>query len=200
MKPGIASRFGPQRLLAGKAFLATTHMRYSLLFLVAAASLCLADGPPPQIPAVRTEHVEKRNGNGDIIAYVDTAYRGKERSLQRVRFKKKDGTGWGMWQTYYVGGKAVMQEQDEGGGKSQTISFLNDGTVCEMFRRHQDGSVEPVSSVELTKFVADQQQFTGHMGKVLDKISERLQTNSPEQVMQDLKTAVQQKQDGSDKK
>ncbi len=69
-----------------------------------------------------------------------------------------------------------------------------------MFRRHQDGSVEPVSSAELAKYLADQQKFTDQMGKALDKISERLQTNSPEQVMQDLKTAVQQKQEGSDKK
>jgi hypothetical protein len=175
-------------------------MRYPLLFLVAAVSLCFADSPPTQIPDVRTEHVEKRNANGDIIAYVDTAYRGKERSLQKVRFKKKDGSGWGMWRTYFVGGKAVMQEQDDADGKSQTISFFRDGMVCETFRRHQDGSVEPVSNAELAKFLADQQRFTDQMGKVLDNISERLQTNSPEQVMQELKTAVQQKQDVSDKK
>ena len=167
-------------------------MKYSLLFLIVAVSPCLADSPLAQLPDVRTERVEKRNANGDIIAYVDTAYRGKERSLQKVRFKKKDGSGWGMWRTYFVGGKAVMQEQDDADGKSQTISFFRDGMVCEMFRKHQDGSVEPVSSAELAKFEADQQQFNDQMGKVLDKISERLQTNTPEQVLQDLKTAVQQ--------
>ena len=167
-----------------------------------AVSLCLADSPPAQLPDVRKEYVEKRDANGEIIGYVDTTYRGKERSLQTVRFKKKDGQGWGMWRTFFVGGRAVMLEESDDNGKSQTISFVNDGNVCEMFKKHQDGSVEPVSSAELAKYEAHQQQFSDQLGKVMEKLSEMLQTNSPEQVMQELKSAVHpQKEDGSiDKK
>ncbi len=128
-------------------------MRILLLLMMVTVSLCFADDPSAQIPDVRLEHIEKRDTGGEIIAYVDTDYRGKVRSMQKVRFKKKDGSGWGMWQTFFVDGKAVMCEQDDADGKSQTISFFRDGMVCEMFRRHQDGSVEPVSSAELTKFL-----------------------------------------------
>ncbi len=178
-------------------------MKYPLPFLLVALSLCAAAGPSEEqsktaLPLLRTEHKVKRDENGVTNAYIDTVYRGngrssQERILQTVTFKKKNQQAWGMWRTYYLDGEAVMSEaDDDGDGRPETITLFKNSMVGEMFRRQPDGSVDALSSEELAKFQDEQRAMTGAFGGLLDVVHQRIETNSVAQVMQDLKTELEE--------
>jgi hypothetical protein len=126
-------------------------------------SLCLADETPIAKPLaqsleLRTEHEEKRDSDGKVNAHVDTVYRGNVRILVTHKLLTKSKYGTRLIRAYFAEGKDVMDEihYDDG---TQVIRLYKDDILCEMFRRKIDGSVEPVSSEELAKLKAQQQEL-----------------------------------------
>ena len=81
-------------------------------------------------------------------AYVDTVYRGNVRVLMTVKMLTKNEYGIKMTRAYFAEGKDVTDEiyYDDG---TQVVRLYKDGVLCEMFRRQNDGSVEPISSEEV---------------------------------------------------
>jgi hypothetical protein len=188
-------------------------MKCTLALFAVAVSVCIAADSPPESPKAEPpqltqEHSEKRDEQGRVTAYIDKFYRGndrvrKERILQTVRFAKKEG-GWGTWRMFYVDGKVVVVEADDGDGKPPTVALFKDNVVYEMFRRRSDGSVEPLSSLELARFRSEQAALVAGIEAVTDAVKERIETNSVQKVMEDLETDLQrnkqkQKNEGDNK-
>jgi hypothetical protein len=179
-------------------------MKYSKVILALGVFFCLVVGRSdedlkPELPQVRKEHKEKHDNEGNVIAYIDTVYRGNERVkneriLQTVRSRRKVDGDWVMARTFYLDGQMIMTEVDEGNGTTSVICFLKDNKIFEAFRRQTDGTVEPVPSVELAKLKNDQQAFVEGLGLVMDNVRNSLATNSVEKVLQDLKANIHKHQ------
>lgn len=184
-------------------------MKYVLSILTAATAVCLADGraeqtPSTRLPEIRKVHREHRDTNGEVSAYTDTFYRGEERILIQATYTKPTKSGIKMWREFVVGRTTVTKEMDYGDDKPRLILVYRDGALYEAFRRRADGSVEPMSSDELSKAKAEMQEFMAGFEAVMERVAERLQTNSVEKVVQDLKSEVEQakqkqKQEGEKK-
>ena len=75
-----------------------------------------------------------------------------------VKMLTKNKYGIKMMRAYFADGKDAVDEihYDDG---TQVIRLYKDEVLCEMFRRQDDGSVEPVSSEELAKLKGQQQEL-----------------------------------------
>ena len=176
------------------------------IFLAAVAALA-ADTPSEHgqgaLPQVSKKRHETRDASGEVCAYAETFYRGGERILIQATYTKPQPSGIKMWREYMVGG-TVLKEMDYGAAKPQIIWVFQNGAVHEGFRRHPDGSVEPMTGEELAKAKSEAGEFMAGFEQVMEKVRERIQTNSVEKVMRDLKTEVdqykQQQKPGADAK
>lgn len=143
-------------------------MKYSLILLALTLSPCFADGPPGDgakpVAELRKEHEETRGADGQVSRYIDTVYRGKECVLRTLRFAKKNKYGIQMSRAYFADSQEVVDElyYDDG---TTVIRLYNKDILREMFRRKQDGSVEPVSSEELATLQAQQKEVMKTMEK-----------------------------------
>jgi hypothetical protein len=136
-------------------------MKYSLLILAVAASLCLAGNLSDEsinghASELKREHEDKRDKDGQVVAHIDTVYRGKERILSTITLTKKSKYGLRVARAYYAGGKEVLDELEYDNGRPQTIRLFKDDVLYEEFQRRPDGSVEPVSGEELARIQAEQ--------------------------------------------
>ena len=139
-------------------------MKYSLLVLAVTASLCLAGNQSDKstngsASELRREHEDKRDKDGQVVACIDTVYRGKERILSTVTITKRSKYGVRVVRAYYAGGKEVFDELEYDDGRPQMIRLFKDDMLSDEFKRKPDGSVEPVGSKELAKIQAEQREL-----------------------------------------
>jgi hypothetical protein len=173
-------------------------MKQVLTFLVAATAVCCAgcrpadQGAQPELSQISKKHREHRDTNGEVDGFTDTFYRGKERILIQAIYTKPTESGIRMWQEYVLDRKLVVKEMDYGDRKPPVVLLYRDNALYEAFRRHADGSVEPISSDELTKAKAELREFMAGFESAMERVRESSETNSVEKVIQDLKTEVEQ--------
>lgn len=175
-------------------------MKRAFIAFLAFLSVCLAveptekssQAPPPEI---RKEHKEYRDKDGQLTATIEKTFRGKDCILRTVVHKTKDGrfAVGGCQRIYSVGGKLVLFENDfDGDGIIDEITVCRESADCEIFRRHPDGSIEPVSSEELA-----QQKFEGAIAGAIfegamSRVLTNLQTHTVDEVMDDLKKQAEE--------
>ena len=168
-------------------------------------AICFADdttntNETVQLPELHKEHHEWLGPEG-TTRYRDDIYRGKEQILRTVKFQNETTKTWETLQYFYIGGKAVMFENYDGDGKSQTITLIKDDQTYDKFQRQQDGSLEPLSSKELAKLKVGEQKFINEAKKFTDVLATEIATNSTGNATQMVKEAVQEfKQEQLDKK
>ena len=181
-------------------------MKAILPLFLAAVTACAADAPadnsaPPPISKKRHEH---RDAGGKVDAYAETFYRGGDRILIQATYTTPQPNGIRMWREFLVGGHTVLKELDYGDTKPQMVWVYRNNALYDAFRRHADGSVEPMTSEELAKAKREMEEFMGAFEGVMERVRERIETNSVEKVLGDLKMEVdrnkQKQRTGGDEK
>lgn len=171
-------------------------MKLNFLILFTSVSICVggeSDVTPAQVPPTKitTKQREVRDG-GQVIASVETVYRGKDRILDSTKYMVARGNyaAGGRFRIYRVGGKPVLLEEDYKGDGNVTIRvFGRSGSLedFEVFKRQSNGSIEPVSSAELARLKREDREMGQFSESFARWVSDELKTNSPEKVMSDVK-------------
>lgn len=179
-----------------------------LPLLLLAVAVFAADTPSDHsegaVPQLTTKRHETRDDKGEVYAYGDTFYRGGERILIQATYTKPQPSGIKMWREYIVGGHTVLKEMDYGDKKPGVVLTYEDDIPHEAFYRHADGSVEPFNSEELARLKRDWREFSAGLEALMKSVAAAAQTNSPDNVMRELKKEVneykQQHPNGNDNK
>ncbi len=148
-------------------------MKLTILIFGITSSLCLAGGSLGQKPdskpsEIRTVREEKKDANGHVSASIDRVYRGEEQILMTVRLKQNH-YGVRTIRSYFAQGKIVLEETDYDDGRPQMIKTYRDDVLCEIFRRHSDGTIKPASADELAKLKSSQKDLLQSASKETDK-------------------------------
>lgn len=125
-------------------------MRTFVIILLFAAIGCYADDTSDITSKVFT----KTNQDSTVRFRMVTTYRGKEKVMMETFRPNAQGVLTITSRSYLVGGDLVMTESDEHkSGRFDTIAVYNPSTDdMEVFSRHADGSVKPVSTQTLSAY------------------------------------------------
>ena len=192
-------------------------MKLTLLVVCAAASICLASEPglkPAQdaVPQLRKEHKEKRDVDGQVHSFIDSVFRGQERILDTVRYKRARGAyaAGGWFRIYRVGGEPVMLEEDKNADGKVTVRLYGKSDsleVFEVFERGTNGLVEAVSSEEMAKLKAQAAIESAGAEAIVERIQKTVETNSTvegameilRKQAEELRGSLKEKSDGQTK-
>ena len=162
-------------------------MRWLLLAICTVAARCMAEDPPaPQVEnfasAVTTNRHDMRDTDDRLIGTTESVSRGKDRIMVTAQFTGQqpgDVAGSG-WRTYYMHDKPVMMETFGKGGSTGVIVrvYGNDFDDFEVFKKHADGSVTPVSSEELDKLKQEQTRLSVGLGSAVDMIKKSVDAHT----------------------
>lgn len=138
-----------------------------------------------------------RDKDGRVDVRIETAYRGKTKVMMTMSHRTQQGVMAVQSRSYYADGKLVMVESDEDGdGTLESITTFRPGTdEFEMFTRHDDGTVRPVStqrldSIKRQKAVADASvrelfdnpdMSAGEVGELLERNRQKIEAIKNEQ-------------------
>ncbi|MCW5551270.1 MAG: hypothetical protein KIS67_03785 [Verrucomicrobiae bacterium] len=89
-----------------------------------------------------------RDKDGKVDVRMEMFYRGKTRVMMTMSKRSTSGEMAIVSRSYLAGGELRMTESDEDGdGFLETVYFhASDSDEIEVFKRHADGSVRPVST------------------------------------------------------
>jgi hypothetical protein len=155
-------------------------MKLILPFVFAAAIASAADAPSGQsaLPQITKKRHEHRDANGRVDAFADTFYRGVERILIQATYTMPKPSGIKMWREFVVDGKTVLKELDYGKRKPQMVWVYRDGSIYEAFRRHADGSIEPIASEDLAKARREVEALMTGFERVMERVTEGVERGS----------------------
>jgi len=178
-------------------------MKRTVLVYVAAGFICTSavsaeNGPGSSIPEISVKHHETEDKDGTVLATVDSFHRGTNHILDIITYKKAHGpySVGGGWRIYRIGGEPVLLEdhkKPDGDVELRVYGKSSDLSDFEEFARHPDGSVQPVSSKELTKQKQEQKELDVGLQQVAGTIADSINTHTNvEDVIKDLKVKTEQ--------
>jgi hypothetical protein len=142
-------------------------MKQFLPFLVLCSSLCFA-AETSDITTKVTEVDSDKDGRPNVRA--ERVFRGKDEVLQTLRTRRKTGVTTTA-RSYSVAGDLLMIESDgDGDGFFEKIVIFHPMKKdIEVFTRHPDGSVSPVSTEVLKAERKQHDRVTEAVEKLFEK-------------------------------